>query len=255
MKKAAQKRRSVLTVLRSRNVYSFYVLFLLLGICILVYYFGELADLAGWESLRLSFFYTVHDVHRLFFLAPILYAAYIFGPKATVIITIIAIMAMLPRALFISPYPDPLLRMALFMIIAGIVGYLAARTHSETEKSRRLEVLVRSEKEKLAGILERMADGVIIVGPDYRIRFLNPSMIRRFGEGAGSYCYKYFHKLDEPCRTTCKLRDVLNGAIERWEYTYPDGKTYEVVASPYPDHDGVVCQLAIFRDITQRRRE
>lgn len=253
MKKTAPKRKSVLAVLKTRNIYSFYLLFFLLGICTLFYYFGELVDFAGWESLRWSFLYTVHDTHRLLFLIPILYAALVFGTKATIIVTIIAVMAMLPRALFISQYPDPLARMLLFIAIAGVIGYLVARTNSESRKCRTLEVMLRNEMNKLAGILEIMEDGVIIVGPDYRIRYLNPSMVRHFGEGVSANCYKYLLNLDKPCTQTCRLPGVLNGAVERWIYNLPDGKTYEVVASPFTDHDGVVCQLATFRDITQRR--
>ncbi|MCK4723467.1 MAG: hypothetical protein KAT75_09185, partial [Dehalococcoidia bacterium] len=41
---------------------------------------------------------------------------------------------------------------------------------------------------------------------------------------------------------------------ERWEYNFPDGRTYEVVASPFVDSDGEVCQLASFRNITQRKQ-
>lgn len=103
-------------------------------------------------------------------------------------------------------------------------------------------------------ILERMADGVVIIGPDYRIRFMNPAMIKDFGDGIGSYCYQCLYKLNEPCPQICRLPDVINGAIEKWEYTLPNGRTYEVLASPYVDSDGTVCQLAVYRNITQRRK-
>lgn len=247
-------RQTILAVLGGRNSYSFYFLFLLFGCCTLFYYFGELVDFAGWEALRWEFFYGVHDIQRLLFLAPIIYAGYVFGIKATVIITIIAVMAFLPRALFISPFPDPLLRTVLFSVIAGTMGYLIAVTRRESERRSRLEALLISERDKLLGILERMEDGVFITAPDYRIRFTNPSMVRDFGEGIGSYCYEYLYSLDTPCDQICKLPDVVSGAIERWEYTFPDGRTYEVLASPYTDSDGTVCQLATFRNITQHRR-
>ncbi len=247
-------RQTILAVLRSRNLSSFYTLFLLWGCCTLFYYFGELVDLAGWEALRWNFFYGVHDIQRLLFLAPIIYAGYVFGVKAAVIITIVAIMTFLPRALFISPFPEPLLRTVLFAIIAGTMGYLTAKARSESERRSHFEALLISERDKLLGILERMKDGVLITGPDYRIRFMNPSMVRDFGEGIDSCCYEYLHKFDYPCRQICKLPNVINGAIERWEYNFPDGRTYEVLASPYIDSDGTVCQLATFRNITQRKK-
>ncbi len=254
MSKATVSHQTILAVLRSRNPYSFYILFLLLGLCTLFYYFGELVDFAGWEALRWSIFYGVHDIHRLLFLAPILYAAYVFGIRATIIITIISANIVLPRALFISPYPDPMLRMLITIAIEGMLGYLTARNRRETEQRSRLEALLISERDRLLGILERMEDGVFITGPDYRIRFMNPSMIRDFGEGIGSYCYEYLQKFDYPCHQICKLPNVINGAIERWEYNFPDGRTYEVLASPYIDSDGTACQLATFRNITQRKK-
>ena len=254
MSRAAFGHQTISAELRSRNFRSFYFLFFLFGCCTLFYYFGELVDLAGWEALRWEFFYGVHDIHRLLFLVPIIYAGYVFGVIATVIITIVAIMTFLPRAIFISPFPDPLLRTVLFTIIAGAMGYLTARVRSETERRSRLEALLISERDKLLGILERMEDGIFITGSDYRIRFMNPSMVRDFGEGIGSYCYEYLHKFEYPCHQIYKLPDVINGVIERWEYNFPDGRAYEVMASPYVDSDGTVCQLATFRNITQHKK-
>ena len=105
-------------------------------------------------------------------------------------------------------------------------------------------------KDKLLGILGRMGDGILITSPDYKIRFMNSNMIRDFGEGIGSHCYKYLHNLESPCDQVCKLPNVIAGEVERWEYNFPDGRIYEVLASPYLDTDGVVCQLTTFRNIT-----
>jgi PAS domain-containing protein len=247
-------REVVSTGLKSREFYRLYILGLIILYCGLFYYFGEIVDFFGWDTLRWEFFYGVHDIHRLLFLAPILYAAYAFGIRATIIITIISTNIMLPRALFISPYPDPMARMLITIVIEGALGYLTARNRRETEQRRRLEAILRGERNKLSGILERMEDGVAIIGPDYRIRFMNPSLVRDFGEGIGAYCYQVLRKLDAPCQQICKLPDVINGATEEWKYTFPDGRTYEVLTSPFVDTDGTVCQLATYRNITRRKK-
>lgn len=363
-------------------------------VCTSFYYFGEIVDLAGWMVLRWDFFYTVHDLHRLLFLAPILYASYSFRVKGAVIATLIALVIFLPRALFISPFPDSALRMMIFIIIAGIlssvvgiarnqaaantklqeqhqandrllqlseeryrqifqnaydaiwvndmegniisvndaatrlVGYkledlsptnprtsltpeslrtanevrtkllrgepvaqpyeqrLITKQGTETilklttnvvkleerpigfqhiardvtqelheaEQRRHLEALVKEERDKLFGILERMRDGVLIIGHDYKIRFMNSSMTKTFGEGTGSYCYHHLHQFHSPCQQICQLPTVINGTTVRWEYCFPDGRTYDVIASPFIDSDGVVCQLSTFRDITERKQ-
>jgi len=238
----------------SKSNFRLFILPLLLVFCTLFYYFGELVDWVAWEVLRLKFFYGIHDIHRLLFLAPIVYAGYIGRVKGAVIVTLVTLMVFLPRAFLISPYPDPLLRMVFFTIVAGTIGVLTGIIRNRSERQTRLETLLESERDKCFGILERMADGVIITGPDYKVRFVNPSMIRDFGEGVGSHCYKYLHNLDSPCKQVCKLPNVIDGVTARWEYTFSDGRTYEVMASPYIDFDGVVCQLATFRNIAYRKR-
>jgi len=113
-------------MLTSPNAFSYYLLFLMWAVLTLFYYFSEIVDLAGWEALRWEFFYSVHDVHRLLFLIPVIYAAYVFGIKASIIINIISLMTFLPRALFVSTYPDALARMLVFILVSGTVGYLIA---------------------------------------------------------------------------------------------------------------------------------
>jgi K+-sensing histidine kinase KdpD len=243
-----------LAVLRGRELYPFCILIALFGLCTLFYYLGELVDIAGWEALRLNFFYDVHDIHRLFFLAPIIYAGYVYRVKGALFVTIAAFIVFLPRALFISSFPEPVLRSVLFAIVAGIIGALTGMVRNESERRSRLEAVARSERDRMFRMLENMEEGVLITGPDYRIRYVNESMVREFGEGMGSHCYEYLHSFDSPCGQICKLPKVTSGATERFEYNFPNGRTYDIVASPFVDSDGVVCQLATFRDITQRKQ-
>ncbi|MFC2070595.1 hypothetical protein ACFLTB_05450 [Chloroflexota bacterium] len=144
-----------------RSPLRLFILPLLIAFCIVFYYFGELVNWAAWDILRINFFYSVHDMHRLLFLVPIIYSAYVFGMRATIIITIFALMTFLPRAFLISPYPDPLLRMILFTIIAGTIGFLVALVRRESIRRRRLESQLTGERDKLTSILEMMEDGIL----------------------------------------------------------------------------------------------
>lgn len=112
---------------------------IMLAVCSLFYYFGELVDWAAWDALRRDFFYGIHDVHRLLFLAPIVYAGYCGRVRGAVIITLVAFLIFLPRAFFISPYPDALLRMALFTVFAGVLGGLVGQLRNECERRQDLE--------------------------------------------------------------------------------------------------------------------
>ena len=231
---------------RRLNLRRFYFLFLTFALCSIFYYFGEIVDFFGWQVLRLSFFYGVHDIHRLVFLFPIMYAAYYFGMKATIILIILTISTFMPRALFISPYPDPLLRSALFTVAAVGVGMFTAR---ESERRRKVRRYIKRAKEQHFRALNEVEDGVLLIGPDYRIRFLNNRMKQKFGDGMGSYCYAYLYKRSAPCQQICKLNSIQEGAAVEMQYESPDGGKYKVVALPYVDTDGIVCQLSIIKNV------
>lgn len=100
----------------------------------LIYYFGEIVDHFGWAALRWDFFYTVHDIHRVVFLIPILYASYHFGIKGGVITTIFASAVFLPRGFLLSPYPDPISRMVVFVIFALCLGIFVGTLHNRLEQ-------------------------------------------------------------------------------------------------------------------------
>jgi len=143
--------------------------------------------------------------------------------------------------------------MLLFTVFAGAIGVMTGIIRDQLERSRKLEAEVRSERSRLLGIIDRIEDGVLIIGPDYRIRFANLAMRRNLGEGFDSFCYEYLQNLDPSCKTICKMPNVIQGTVERWLYCFPDGRTSEVVASPYVDADGIVCQLSVFRDVTHKK--
>jgi len=226
------------------------IIFLLLGFCSLFYYFGEFVDWAAWNALRTDFFYGIHDIHRLLFLAPIVYAGYVARVKGAVIVTLISFIIFLPRAFFISPYPDPLLRMVLFVLFAGVIGILVGIIRNQSMESRKMEAGIASERNRLINILNGLADGVIITDRDYRIRYMNSKMVDIFGDGIGSTCYQHLHRLGMPCQQECRLLDVItNGNIEKWRCSFPDNRICEVLAAPYIDADGTVCQISVFRDI------
>lgn len=111
-------------------------------------YYADLTELSwlpfGWRFFTEEYF---HDVHRLLFLIPLLYCAAIFRFKGAVVISIITLCIVLPRALFFSPNPDPILRTILFTAIAGMatitLGLERERRHRENKAHCDLEEYAR----------------------------------------------------------------------------------------------------------------
>ena len=240
----------------NREYFKPLIIFLLLGVCSLFYYFGELVDWAAWNVLRIDFLYGIHDIHRLLFMIPIVYSGYVGRVKGAVVVTLISFVIFLPRAFFISPYPDPLLRMVLFIVFAGVIGTLVGIIRNQSIASQRMKATIESEKNRLLDILNGLADGVIITGLDYKIRYMNSKMSDIFGDGTGSTCHQHLHKLDSPCQQECWISDVIShGNIRRWQCSFPDNRTYEVLAAPFIDADGTVCQISVFRDIIKHQTD
>ena len=122
----------------------------LMMVLTLVYYAGR-TPLA-----RLGPFFTdayLHDLHRILFLLPVIYAALTFRIRGALAASLAFLCVVLPRTFF-SPYANPLLRPLLFILFTGVVAVLTAllmdRIDEEREIIRRLketrEQLIHAEK-------------------------------------------------------------------------------------------------------------
>jgi signal transduction histidine kinase len=136
----------------SRGVRSphLWALVALMAVLTLVYYAGH-TPLA-----RFGAFFTdayLHDLHRVLFLLPVIYAALTFRVWGAIGTSFAFLLVVLPRTLY-SPYADPLLRPLIFVLFTALVGVLTAvlmdRIDEEKEIARRLresqEQLVHAEK-------------------------------------------------------------------------------------------------------------
>ncbi len=110
------------------------------------------------------------------------------------------------------------------------------------------------EHERLTAMLNAMEDGVCIMGSDYAVQYVNPAMQEMYGEVQGRRCYQYFNGGEEPC-SHCNNEEVLAGKVLRRETQMTrTGRTYEVADAPLKNADGSVSKLAVFHDITERKK-
>jgi len=100
-------------------------------------YYVDQTPLASLAPFNHSFFTGVHDLHRTFFLIPVVYAALVFGVWGSLIASFAFLCVVLPRALLFSPYADPIIRAVLFVIFAAFIGVLVAMQLLRVESERK----------------------------------------------------------------------------------------------------------------------
>ncbi len=119
---------------------------------------------------------------------------------------------------------------------------------------RRDEKLLQAERDQLISILDAMEDGVYIVNQNYDIEYVNPATKKEFGLPEGRECYTYLNDREEVC-PWCKNKDVFTGRTIRWEWhSFKNNRIYDLIDTPLKNSDGTNSKLAIFRDITERKK-
>jgi len=84
---------------------------------------------------QLAFGLTRHAVDHMFYLVPIIYAGYIFAAAVGLATTSVALLLMLPRALFISPSPADALLGTAIVILVGVLVNLWFRARAKQMKA------------------------------------------------------------------------------------------------------------------------
>jgi signal transduction histidine kinase len=124
----------------------------------------------------------------------------------------------------------------------------------EIKEADALEDDLLLERAKFKVILDHMNNGVVIIGPNFDIEYINPVFEQELGPVRGRSCHRYFNDLETPC-PWCRNREVFAGNSIRREWESPaNGRTYEIFAAPVPNEEGTVSKLEIFHDVTDRKR-
>jgi PAS domain S-box-containing protein len=118
-----------------------------------------------------------------------------------------------------------------------------------------LEESLELEKDKLINTLNSMEDGVCIMDKDFNLEYINPSLQSDFGSIENQKCHKYFNARDNAC-PWCNNREVLSGGqtVRREVHSSKTRKTYEVTETLLSNTDGGTSKLAVWHDITERKK-
>jgi signal transduction histidine kinase len=119
--------------LRSRHFWTIVACFLVLT----AMYYIEQTALIGRSYPGDGLLTGVHDLHRILFLIPIMHAALVYRVHGSLVASAAFFCVVLPRALYISPYPHPMLRALLSVASTTIIGILTALWLNRFEKGRK----------------------------------------------------------------------------------------------------------------------
>jgi diguanylate cyclase (GGDEF)-like protein/PAS domain S-box-containing protein len=242
-----------------RNNHLWYITFIMIA-CSVFYYMDVIIDFARWVNLHWAIFYTVHDLHRSLFLVPVLYAGYVFRLKGIIITTLLVLLICLPRSLFVSPYPDPLFRLLIFIIGIGIVGIiLSLLMTSLSARKQTYENITKIAKE-WQSTFDSITDLVSIQDSDFKLIRVNKAYADVFHkkpeELAGKQCYEVVH------RKSCPIENCpQEKAMETKESTISEifepslGIYLEISCSPIFNEQGQsIGTIHIAKNSTERRQ-
>ncbi len=125
---------------------------------------------------------------------------------------------------------------------------------AEVAERARAEEAVKTERQRLYGVLETLPAYVILLSPDYHVPFANRFFRERFGESGGRRCFEYLFGLTEPCENCESYRVMKTKAPHHWEWTGPDNRDYDIFDFPFTEADGSPHILEVGIDITKRKR-
>jgi PAS domain S-box-containing protein len=117
------------------------------------------------------------------------------------------------------------------------------------------EQALRESEEKYHAIVDAFDGQIYTCSQDYRIEFMNKTLIERTGRDAvGELCYQVLHERDSSC-PWCVNDQVQKGETVRWELQSPkDDRWYYVVNTPIRHADGTISKQAMIQDITERKK-
>ncbi|MHA1933114.1 MAG: PAS domain-containing protein, partial [Promethearchaeota archaeon] len=97
--------------------------------------------------------------------------------------------------------------------------------------------------------------GVDIVNKDYEVLFQNQVLKERFGDCIKKNCYRSYMSFEKPC-DFCPMEEALKfNKVEHIELEAADGRSYELISTPYPNRDGTIDKVAeVVIDITDRKK-
>lgn len=131
---------------------------------------------------------------------------------------------------------------------------LEQRVEERTAQLVEAGAKVRAERQRLLDMLDTLPVIVAIIRQDYRVEWTNRAYRQALGDNAGQLCYMGQFGGNEPCDECEAFVPLATGQPHNWEWTLPDGRTFDIYNFPFVAGDGTPAVLEMDLDITERRR-
>ncbi len=108
-----------------------------------------------------------------------------------------------------------------------------------------------TERTRLLNLLDRLPAYVVLLGPDYSIRYENRGFRQLFGPGVGRPCYEVIRGQNRPC-ALCPPFDVFDSrTLCVYDWACPERRSaFRIYSYPFEDVDGSPLVLKLGIDIT-----
>lgn len=136
---------------------------------------------------------------------------------------------------------------------SGKVTGVFADARDITEQ-KRAEAALKAERERLYAVLETLPVYVVLLAKDYSVPFANRFFRERFGESNGKRCFEYLFNRTAPCANCESFKAFKTLAYHNWQWTGPDGCSYDIHDYPFIDHDGSTLVLEMGIDVTATKQ-
>jgi len=245
----------------------FWLILVLLVFITLSHYGEVLENPALLTDITSSLGLTRHAFERVFYMAPIVWAGFMFGWRGAFITSLTALACMLPRAIFISQYPaDALFETSAVFIIGNMLAVSFNGLRMERGYRTRLEVAhqkLQASEERYRELFDNAHDAIwlhdlkenIVVANKSFVRLTGYSLEELQGIEAGSLiaegCIDRVKSMEDPL-----LRGEAIGHLSEATIVKKDKSKASVQLSttPVSSNGQVVGFQHIARDTTEQKR-
>jgi len=245
----------------------FWLILALLVLITLSHYEETLGYPAFLTQLMSNLGLTRHAFERILYLAPIVWAGFLFGWRGAIITSLTALACMLPRAVFISPSPlDAIFETSAVFIVGNVLAVTFESLRKERERRTQLEVTqqeLQASEQRYRELFENAYDAIWLHDLEGNIIAANEASIRLTGYGLEElHSLKATRLLSEESSEIAKaveqrlLKGEVSGSVIEVKLIRKD-KTEAIIqlaTSLFLNKGEPVAFQHIARDVTEEKR-